>query len=208
MWPAAPTRGRPSFAGDGTAVAAGGGGICGRKEQLLVDVEKGTAISLRPATPEDRFLIRRWLADPEVQTWWGNAASAEAGITLAMDSATALPRIILCGGTPIGYAHAVEIGVWAEERPAELPPGTWDVDLFIASAAHRGKGLGHAALGLLTEEVFATTLAVACSAVVSVRNEAAVRAYERAGFRWQRIWPDPLFGPCWLMLKERPPPAR
>jgi aminoglycoside 6'-N-acetyltransferase len=123
-----------------------------------------------------------------------------------MGSATALPRIIECDGQPIGYAHAVEIGVWAEERPEDLPAGTWDIDLFIASAEHRGKGLSHAALTLLTEEVFATTLAVACSAVVPVRNEAAVRAYERAGFRWLRIWPDPLFGPSWLMLKERPAP--
>ena len=165
-------------------------------------------IDLRPATPEDRFLIRRWLAEPAVQEWWGSAASAEAGITLAMGSATALPRIIACDGAPIGYAHAVEIGVWAEERPAELAAGTWDIDLFIASAGHRGRGLGHAALELLAAEVFATTLAVACSAVVPVRNEAAVRAYERAGFRWLRIWPDPLFGPSWLMLKERPLPGR
>jgi aminoglycoside 6'-N-acetyltransferase len=164
-----------------------------------------TGIALRPATPEDRFLIRRWLADPEVQAWWGSAAGAEAGITLAMGSATALPRIIECDGRPIGYAHAVEVGVWAEERPEDLPAGTWDIDMLIGSGEHRGQGLGHAALVLLTGEVFATTLAVACSAVVSIRNEAAVRAYERAGFRWLRIWRDPLFGPSWLMLKERPP---
>jgi len=174
----------------------------GDKEPQL---QRPTPITLRPATTEDRFLIRRWLAEPAVQDWWGNAASAEAGITLAMTSTAALPRIIEHDGTPIGYAHAVEIGLWAEERPDELPAGTWDVDLFIASAEHRGKGLGRAALALLTEEVFATTLAVACSAVVSIRNEAAVRAYERAGFRWLRIWPDPLYGPSWLMLKGRSP---
>jgi aminoglycoside 6'-N-acetyltransferase len=162
-------------------------------------------LTLRPATPGDRFLVRRWLADPAVREWWGDPAGAEAAITLAMESATALPRIIDCDGTPIGYAHAVEIGVWAEERPAELSPGTWDIDLFIASAEHRGQDTVHAMLALLTEEVFATTLAIACSATISIRNEAMVRAYERAGFRWSRIWPDPLRGPCWLMLKERPP---
>ena len=174
-------------------------------EPPLVDVEYPARLTLRPATPADRFLIRRWLADPAVRDWWGDAAGAEAAVTLAMESATALPRIIEHGGTGVGYAHAVEIGVWAEERPADLPAGTWDIDLFIASAQHRDQGLAQAALVLLTEEVFATTLAVACSAVVSIRNEAAARAYERAGFRWLRIWPDPLYGPCWLMLKERPP---
>lgn len=163
------------------------------------------ALRLRPATAADRFAIRRWLTQPGVHGWRGSAASAEAGITLAMESPTALPRIVECGGAGIGYAHAVERGVWAEALPDGLPAGTWDIDLFLASDADRGQELAQAVLVLLCDEVFATTLAVACSGVVSIRNEAAVRAYERAGFRWLRIWQDPLFGPSWLMLKERPP---
>jgi RimJ/RimL family protein N-acetyltransferase len=169
------------------------------------------AITLRPATPEDRFRVRRWLAEPDIQAWWGNAASAEAEINLAAASDTALCRIVEAGGAPIGYAQAIEIGLWGQPRPDDVAPGTWDIDLFIASPEHRGQGLGAAALALLTAEVFATTLAVACCGVVSVRNEAAVRAYERAGFRWQRICHDPLLGASWLMLKERPalpPPDR
>jgi aminoglycoside 6'-N-acetyltransferase len=159
---------------------------------------------LRPAMPEDRFRIRRWLAEPGIAAWWGNAASAEAEIGLAMASDTGLCRIVMCGDAPIGYAHAVDVGVWGGERPPEIEAGTWDVDLFIASAEHRGRGLGAAALARLVDEVFATTLAVACCGLVSVRNEAAVRAYERAGFGWRRIWDDPLSGPCWLMLRNRP----
>ena len=96
-------------------------------------------------------------------------------------------------------------GCGPRSGPPSCPrvPGTSISSLRRRSTA--AKGFAHAALDLLTEEVFATTLAVACSAVVSIRNEAAVRAYERAGFRWQRVWQDPLFGPCWLMLLERPP---
>jgi aminoglycoside 6'-N-acetyltransferase len=141
-----------------------------------------------------------------VQAWWGNAASAEAEITLAMGSEASLCRIIESDGTPVGYAHAVEIGLWGEEQPDDLPVGTWDIDLFIAAPEHRGRGAGASALAQLVEEVFATRLAVACCAVVSIRNEAAARAYEKAGFRWTRIWQDPLVGPCWLMLRERPYP--
>jgi len=40
--------------------------------------------------------------------------------------------------------------------------------------------------------------------VVSVKTETTARAYERAGFRWRRIWNDRLLGPSWLMLRERP----
>jgi len=162
------------------------------------------AVTLRPATPEDRFRIRRWLAEPEVGAGWGNAGSAEAEINLAMGSEAAISRLVECEGAAIGYAHALEIGLLGDDRPANLAAGTWHVNLLIASRSHRGRGLEGAALTLLTEEVFATSLAVGCAGAVSVRNEAGVRAYEQAGFRWQRIAHDRLLGPSWLMLKERP----
>jgi aminoglycoside 6'-N-acetyltransferase len=37
----------------------------------------------------------------------------------------------------------------------------------------------------------------------SVRNERAVRAYEKAGFRWQSVWDDPGVGPSWFMVARR-----
>ncbi len=153
-------------------------------------------------------MIRRWLSAGHAQAWWGDAASAEAEITMAMDSTAALARIIEQVGVPVGYAHAVEIGLWAERAPQGVPAGAWDVDCFVVPAAGDSVEVVSAALTLLTGEVFTTTLAVACCALVSLRNEAAARAYERAGFRWQRIWQEPLRGPSWLMLKERPMPAR
>lgn len=162
------------------------------------------SIALRPAIPADRFAIRRWLGDPEVEKWWGNRARAEAEITLAMESPSALCRIIELASQPIGYAHAVDTGLWDGELPALVPAGCWDLDILIGSPSHRGKGVGRHAVQLLASEVFSTTLAVACCVVTSIRNEAAVRAYERAGFRWAGIWQDPSFGPCWLLLKERP----
>jgi len=161
------------------------------------------AVGLRPALLEDRFRIRRWLADPRIAASWGNAASAEAEISLALASEIALCRIVDSGRTPIGYAHALEIGLWTEERPADLAPGTWHIGYLLTSGAHHVR-TGAAVLALLSAEVFATTLAVACSSVVSVKNETAARAYERAGFRWRRIWNDRLLGPSWLMLRERP----
>ena len=67
------------------------------------------------------------------------------------------------------------------------------------------KAAGQAALSLLKTEVFATTLAVAVCVFPSVKNERAVRAYEKAGFRWKRIWNDPALGPSWFMVAERGP---
>ncbi len=168
-------------------------------------IDKGRFhITLRPVTPADWSTIRQWIARPDIQRWWGNLAAAEAEVRMALEAQTAVCRMILADGEAIGYAHAIDASTWGSELPQGMPAGTWDADLFIASPGHRGKGLGQVALDILADEVFSTTLALAISVFVSVRNEAAVRAYERAGFAWVRVWEDPIIGPSWLMLRQRP----
>lgn len=162
------------------------------------------SVRLRPAAPRDRDLIRRWLARADIQDWWGPISQTDVEVTIALDSEHAICRIIESGGAAIGYAHAIDASVWGAELPEDLAPGTWDLDLFIASEEHRGQGAGQVALALLKEEVFATTLAVGVCVFPSIKNERAVRAYEKAGFRWQRIWHDPAMGPSWFMIAERP----
>ena len=160
--------------------------------------------ALRPVAVVDQVRIRGWLLSPGVQRWWGNAASAEAEIRLALDRDASFCRIIELGGLPIGYAQAVDAGLAGIQLPSGIPPGTWDCDLFIGSEPHQGRGHGQAALDLLVREVFASTLALACMIVVPVRNERAARAYENAGFHWVAITEDPIHGSCWVMLRERP----
>lgn len=160
-------------------------------------------VALRQVARTDEALIERWIKRPEIQRWWGDAATAFAEVRLAQESPSAICRIVEVDGAPAGYAHALDAGLWGDVLPEGLPAGTWDVDLFIAEPASRGRGAGEAALGLLVEEVFATTMAVAVCVFVSVRNEGAVRIYEKAGFSWIRIWEDPMFGPMWMMLRPR-----
>lgn len=164
----------------------------------------GAEVRLRPARRADWDLIRGWLQRADIEAWWGPRTATEAEVNIALNSRHALCRIIEADGVPVGYAHAVDATAWGEELPQDLPAGTWDLDLFIASEEHRGKGVGQAALAELKQEVFSTTLATAVCVFPSIRNERAVRAYEKAGFRWQRIWNDPQMGPSWFMLAERP----
>jgi aminoglycoside 6'-N-acetyltransferase len=161
-------------------------------------------VRLRPTGSADLALVRSWLARPDIEAWWGPKSSTEAEVTLAMGSAHAICRMIDADGQAVGYGHAVDATIWGEDLPDDLEPGTWDLDLFIASEAHRNRGIGARALALLKEEVFATTLAIAVCVFPSIANERAVRAYEKAGFRWRRVWNDPVVGPSWFMVAERP----
>lgn len=173
-----------------------------RATQLREEPDSG--LHLRAVTPFDRDAVRRWLQDPDVQRWWGNAASADAEIRAASESAASLCRIMMLHGAAIGYAQAAESAALDTASIAGVPPGSWRASLFIGALEHRGRGHGQRALDLLTREVFATTLAVAVCILVSVRNERAARAYEKIGFRWTSIFDDPLVGPSWVMLRERP----
>lgn len=162
-------------------------------------------IRLRVATQADWALIRRWLARPDIEAWWGPRASTEAEVMMAMGSKHAICRIVEVAGSAAGYAHAVDATLWGDQLPDDLKPGTWDLDIFIAAEDLRGKGVGAEALRLLKDEVFSTTMAIAVCVFPSIANERAVRAYEKAGFRWQRVWNDPIAGPSWFMVADRPP---
>jgi aminoglycoside 6'-N-acetyltransferase len=170
----------------------------------VAEPDNQPVLRLRPAADEDRFRIRRWLGQPHAEAQWGNAAAAEAEINLAIASSAALCRIIERDGIAIGYVHALDVGLLGGEPPAGLAPGTWQLSVLLASPADATPATMGTALALMAEEVFATTLAVACAGLVSIRGEAGVRAFERAGFRWQRILEDRLLGRAWLMLRERP----
>jgi aminoglycoside 6'-N-acetyltransferase len=159
---------------------------------------------LLPVGAPDRDLVRRWLRLPEVQAFWGSAAAAEAEVSLALASDSAVCRMVVEGGIPIGYAHAIDCALLGGAHTELLPAGTWDCAVLVASPAHRGRGIGGRALELLVREVFGTTLALVCVIRVPVRSEAAVRAVEAAGFGWQRIVGDAALGPVWVMRAERP----
>lgn len=161
-------------------------------------------VALRPVLRGDLDQIRVWLRQPDIEAWWGPSSATAAEVQIAMQSPSALCRVIEAGGQAVGYCHAIDASLWGDDLPEDLEPGTWDLDLFIASAEHRGRGVGLKALELLKSEVFSTTLATAVCVFASIRNEAAVRAYEKAGFRWQRIWKDSAVGPSWFMVAQRP----
>ncbi len=169
--------------------------------------QTGETVSLRPVTPADWPLLLKWLRDPDVQRWWGRPSAVEAEIRLVLETPSALGRIIEADGRPVGYTHAIDATHWGERLPDVLPEWTWDIDIVVAEAAYRGRHVGEEALNQLASEVFGSTFAMALSVFVSVRNEAAVRAYERAGFKWVTVWDDPVAGPEWLMIRERQSPG-
>lgn len=162
-------------------------------------------LTLRPARDGDWTQIHGWLRQPEIQRWWGSLSAAEAEVIAALRADMGLCSMIEVNGLPIGYAQAQDTQPLADVAHAQTA-GTFRVDAFIGEAKVRGQGWGQAALQRVCDEVFATTLALAVIVIVPLKHEAAVRAYEKAGFKWVRVIDDTLLGPSWLMRMERKTP--
>ena len=133
-----------------------------------------------------------------MQAWRGNAASAEAEITLALDSAAALPRIIERGGQPIGYAHAVEIGQWSEPPPAGCL-GTVETEYFLSAIA--GDRACEAVLAALSDECLRRRWR--WRARPPSHQDERQRVLRACRLSVVAPGAGPLLGLCWLMLKER-----
>ncbi len=161
-------------------------------------------IRLRPAQAADRFRLRRWLDDPALLLWWGTKSSVEAEIAVALESDNHYLTIIEKDAQPVGLALAADAAMLGTvEKPATVEPGTYAIDVFVAPPETRAAD-STAAIGLVAAEVFATSFAIACCSMVSIKSEPVARAYEKAGFTWREIWHDRYRGPCWVMLLPRP----
>lgn len=165
-------------------------------------------ICFQPLTEQDLPLLHRWLNTPLLIDIWNDGES----ISPEEVAAKYLPRIrgeeptspylILCDEVPIGY---IQTYLWSSYPDYQPYLGTDEdsasLDLFIGEEAYRGRGLGPLMLRqFLTEILFTRPATASCIITPEVRNEAALRVYERAGFsRWRVVEPPFEPGPICLM---------
>ncbi len=139
---------------------------------------------------DDLELMHRWLNAPHVVKWWG------AGLTLEAVVAKYGPRIarreptrcflMLYADEPIGYIQTYRISSYPEYSSAlALDEAAAGIDLFIGSAEHINRGLGAPLIvKFLRTIVFADPEVDSCIIGPAAGNRAAIRSYEKAGFRY------------------------
>ena len=139
-------------------------------------------VSLRPALAEDRFRIRRWLAEPDVAGLVGQRGQRRGRDQPGHGQrGCALPHHRARTARPSAMRRRSRSGCGRRSAPTSWRPAPGTSTLFIGLArAPRPRRSERAALALLAEEVFATTLAVACCGR-RVDQERGCRAGLRAG---------------------------
>lgn len=169
-------------------------------------------VAFQRLSEDDIALVHRWLQSPVLidiwthgESWSRERVAEKYGPRIRGEEPTE-PFLILADGEPVGYIqwylwrsypeYSVHLGL--EEEAASL-------DLFIGEEAYRGAGRGPQILReFLREVIFARSEAVSCVITPEARNERALRAYEKAGFRrWKVMLHPDEPGPICLMRIER-----
>jgi RimJ/RimL family protein N-acetyltransferase len=175
------------------------------------DVFDATLIEFRPLTNEDLPRLCTWFNAPHARRWFGN------GRTLASVVEEYTPYVD--GRTPVHafvVSHAARpIGMVQWERFGDFPdfmqtyrvddPDVVNCDVLIGEtdAVHRGLG-APLIRRFLKEVVFRDTRYSTCLIDPETANHIAIRAYEKAGFRYVRTLADDGEGkPVYLMELQR-----
>lgn len=154
---------------------------------------RGERVVLRRIAPEDGELWAGWLADPELNATLSSGlgipmsahAAREAAEHLAADSTARVDFTVLTlDGRAIGSVHLAGIDPWA--RRAEL-------GIFIGEPEYRARGFGTEITVLLTRFAFRELNLHKVWLTVDADNVAAVRCYEKAGYRHDGVLRDEVF---------------
>jgi aminoglycoside 6'-N-acetyltransferase len=138
---------------------------------------------LRPATPADAPLLRRWdeaphvvASDPNDDWGW------ETELARSPDWREQLVAEV--DGRPIGFVQIIDPAREDGRYWGEIGDNLRAIDLWIGDAADLGRGYGTRIMQLALERCFADPAVRAVLIDPLASNTAAHRFYERLGFRF------------------------
>ncbi|AXV16928.1 GNAT family N-acetyltransferase [Neorhizobium sp. SOG26] len=145
--------------------------------------DRSPRYALRDVTRDDFPLLRQWLAEPHLAEWWGGVEEELAGIEEAMESVETRPMIAELDGRPIAYLQYYDPHLEEDHPYQDQPKGTLGIDISIGPPELLGLGHGSAIIRQLAQELFASGVP---RLVIDPDpdNIRAIRAYEKAGFRY------------------------
>jgi aminoglycoside 6'-N-acetyltransferase len=159
---------------------------------------RGERTALRLATAADLDLLVGWFADPEVHRWWDGAPKPREEVARKYPGGRR-PQvesfIIEADGAPVGYIQS-----WVNDATSG------GLDMFLVPAA-RHRGLGPDAARALVRHLLTERGWRRVTVDPAAGNVRAIRAWAKAGFVYERDWPDHPDGPAVLMAVEADPEA-
>lgn len=167
-------------------------------------------------TRADLPLMHRWLNNPRVAEWYGVGDDNHGFPTMAEvieeyeKNFGPEPKnhafLVHLDKTPVGYIQCYRLGDYPDyAADLGVDPDGWAIDIFVGEDDVREKGVGSRAVEqLLAEHVFSRPEATTSFICPDPENKRAVRAYEKAGFRYVKtVWIESEKGYEYVMCRDR-----
>jgi aminoglycoside 6'-N-acetyltransferase len=158
-----------------------------------------TVYAFRPMSAGDLPTIKRWLETPHVSEWWHDPAEQFELVSGDLDHPDMAQFIVGVDGWEFAYLQCYNLSAWHTGLGPQ-PDGTRGLDQFIGEVDMLG--CGH---GAVFVRAFADRLLVAGTPRVVTdpdpANGRAIRSYEKAGFRRDRLVETP-DGMALLMIRD------
>lgn len=172
------------------------------------DARTHVELRFEPLTRADLPMLREWLARPHVAEWWEGPPSPEemeADYGPSIDGRVSHWCYIVHGdGGAIGFTQAYAPaafhaeGWWLEEHDPDMR----GIDQFLAAGELLGRGIGTAVVRAFVDTLFRDPAVTRVQTDPDPANLRAIRCYEKAGFRAERVVETP-DGRALLMYGER-----
>ena len=150
-----------------------------------------SSIVFRPIDIEqDVHHLYRWLSDEDVRTWYDEGEHSIANYRERFAPESHNHKFIIeINGEPAGYIQAYRLSDEPEyARQLGVEHDGVSIDMMLGEAKFRGKGWGSVVLReVLDRVVFSDMNADYACINPDPTNDRAVKAYEKAGFRGERV---------------------
>ncbi len=161
--------------------------------------------SFKPITKKDVPLLLKWFKEPHVIKWWPTPKEDEdffAHFLKRIRSKDTFAYLVLLDNEPIGYIQYYLIDKQKNPWLPELPEKIVGTDQFIGRPELIGKGLGPEFIKEFIESILFTKEIDAVIVDPEPKNKAAIRCYEKIGFKLLGEFQAP-WGPAQVMIYQK-----
>lgn len=163
-------------------------------------------IRFRKLQLDDLTIMHKWLNEPHVHKWYDKDKQntfeevANKYLPYIQGEKPTDSYIVLYKDKPAGYIQTYKVNDWPEYGDyVGYDDNTASIDLFIGDNSLIGKGFGSLMIKkFLKEVVFSRKDIVTCIVGPEPENKRAIKAYEKAGFKYVKTIqipkePDPTY---------------
>jgi len=177
-------------------------------------IVKNGQLYVRELIKQDKFLLAKWLSDPDVLQYYEgrdrplDLAQVEEDFFGEADDETRC--LILYDEKPIGYVQFYPVEdeerrIYGYSNPSEILYG---MDQFIGEPEYWNKGIGTQLVEMLVAYLLTQKNADRIVMDPQTWNERAIRCYEKSGFKKvkllpKREWHEGEYRDCWLIEYAR-----